>query len=73
MDAESEGSGTGGWKVQGLQDMSFTLLGLKDSMEDWNELLSEQNGFLKWIAQSLDGGLVPSDEEGLEEDSTIRE
>jgi len=53
--------------------MSFTLLGLKDSMEDWNELLREQNEFLKRIAQSLDGGLVPSDEEGPEEDSTIRE
>jgi len=51
----------------------FHHVGLKDSMEDQNELLREQNGFLKRIAQSLDGALIPGDEEGLEEDSTIRE
>ena len=67
---ELEGSRTGGWKAQGLQDISFTLLGLKDSMEDWTELLREHNGFLKRIALSLDGGLVTSDEEVPEEAST---
>jgi len=69
-DVELEGSRTGGWKAQGLQDISFTLLGLKDSMEDWTELLREHNGFLKRIALSLDGGLVTSDEEVPEEAST---
>jgi len=39
LEAESEGSGTGGWNSRGLQDISFILLGLKDSMEDQNELL----------------------------------
>jgi len=34
------------------------------------ELLREKNGFLKRIAQSLDGGLGASEEE---EDSTMRE
>jgi len=49
LEAESEGSGTGGWNSRGLQDISFILLGLKDSMEDQNELLREQNSYLKRI------------------------
>ena len=72
-DAELEGSGTGGWKVWSLQDISFTLLGFKDSMEEKNELLREKNGYLKRITLILDGGLVPGDEEVPEQDSTIRE
>jgi len=58
LEAELEGSGMGGWKARGLQDISFTLLGLKDSMEDQNELLREQNSYLKRIARCLDTGLV---------------
>jgi len=58
-DAELEGSGTGGWK----QEVSSTLVGIR-------ELLREQNGYLKRIAQSLDGGLGAGEDE---EDSTMRE
>src|SRR5882724_12150967 len=53
-DAESEKTGTGGWK----QEVSSTLVGIR-----------EQNGYLKRISQSLDGGLGASEEE----DSTIKE
>ena len=59
LDAESERSGTGGWK----QEVSSTLVGIR-------ELLREQNGYLKRIAQSLDGGLGAGEDE---EDSTMRE
>ena len=63
-EAESEWSGLGGRKDQGWrQEVSFTL-------GDLQELLKEQNGHLKRIAQSLDGGLGASEED---EDSTIRE
>ena len=48
---ESEGGGTGGWKSRGLQDISFALLGLKDSMEDQHELLRKQNSYLQRIAR----------------------
>ena len=59
-DAESEKSGTGGWK----QEVSSALVGIQ-------ELLREQNGYLKRIAQSLDGGLgAGEDEDG---DYTMRE
>ena len=61
--AELEGSGTGWWKAKGLQDITFGMMGIK-------ELLREQNGYLKRIAQSFDGGLGAG-EEG--EDSTIKE
>jgi len=70
LNVDSEGSGTGWWEARGLQEISFALLGLKDGMEGWNELLREQNGYLNRIALSLDEGLVPGDEEVLEEDST---
>jgi len=73
LEAELEGSGTGGWKARGLQDISFTLLGLKDGIEDQNELLREQNSYLKRIAKYLDAGLGPEEGEVLVEDSTIRE
>jgi|SRR5882724_3198668 len=58
-DAELEGSGTGGWR----QEVSSALVGIQ-------ELLREQNGYLKRISQSLDGGLGASEDD---EDSTIRE
>jgi len=58
-EAESEGSRTGGWK----QEVSSALLGIQ-------ELLREQSGYLKRIAQSLDGGLGASEED---ENSTMRE
>ena len=73
MEVESDGSRTGGWKARGLQDISFTLLKLKENMEDRNELLREQNGYLQRIASYLDGGEVFSREEVPEEDSTTNE
>jgi len=60
-DAELVGSGTGGWR----QEVSSALVGV------W-ELPREQNGYLKRIAQSLDGGLGAS-EEDEDGDSTMRE
>jgi len=44
-------------------------------MKERNELLKEKNGYLRRIAQSLDGGLVASDEEVPveEEDFTMKE
>src|SRR5882724_7437226 len=57
--AESEGSGTGGWR----QEVSSALVGIR-------ELLRQKNGYLKRIAQSLDGGLGASVED---QDSTMRE
>ena len=70
-EVESDGSGTG-WKARGLQDISFTLLWLKKNMEDRDELLREQNGYLHRIASYLDRGEVCS-REVPEEDSTKRE
>jgi len=67
LEAESEGSGTSGWKGRGLQEISSTLPGLKESMEDQNELLREQNSYLHRIARFLENGLGPG------RDSTIRE
>ena len=54
-----EGSWTGGWR----QEVSSTLVGIR-------ELLREQNGYLKRISQSLDWGLGAGDDD---DDSTIRE
>ena len=68
---ESDGSGEDGWRVRGLQSIAFSLLGLKESNSERNELLREQNELLRRIAQSLDRGLKASSEEV--EDSTIRE
>ena len=65
-DAESEWSGLGGWKARGMQDIAFGLLGIK-------ELLREQNGLLRRIAQGLDGGLGAGNEEVEVEDSTRTE
>ena len=59
LEAELEGSGTGCWR----QEVSSTLVGIR-------ELLREQNGYLKGISQSLDGGLGASEDE---EDSAMRE
>jgi len=73
LEAELEGIGMGCWKARGLQDISFSLLGLKDSMEDQNELLREQNGYLKRIAMQLDAGLGPEEGEVPVDNSTIRE
>ena len=56
-EAESGGSGTGGWQ----QEVSSTLVGIR-------EFLKEKNGYLKRIAQSLDGGLGASENE---EDPTM--
>jgi len=74
LDVESEGSGTGGWKgSRCLQEISSTLLGLKERMEDQNELWREQNSYLHRIARCLENGLGPEEIEVLVEDSTIRE
>src|SRR5882724_7212998 len=65
-DEESEWSWLGGKKDRGWrQEVSFAL-------GEIQELLREQNGYLRRIAQSLDGGLGASSEEEVE-DSTIRE
>ena len=48
-DAESQGSGIGGWK----QEVTSALLGLRESMEDQNELLREKNRYLLRIARHL--------------------
>ena len=59
----SQRGGVSAWKARGFQEIAFSLLGIK-------ELLREKNGYLKRIAQSLDGGLGASEED---EDSTRRE
>jgi len=67
-DAELEGSGASGWKARGLQDISFSLIRLRENLEERNELLREENGYLQRIASYLDRGEVYSREEELEED-----
>ena len=63
-DVESDWSGLGGKKNWGWrQEVSFALVGIR-------ELLREQNGYLKRISQSLDGGLGAGEEE--DGDSTMR-
>ena len=57
-EAELEGSGTGSsWK----QEVASTFLGLRESMEDQNELLMEQNSYLHRIARCLEDGLGPEE------------
>jgi len=73
LDVESEGSGTSGWKSSGLQEITSTILGLKESMEDQNELQREQTSYLHRIARCFDNGLGPEEIEVPVEDSTIRE
>ena len=41
-DAELEGSGASGWKARGLQDISFSLIRLRENLEERNELLREK-------------------------------
>ena len=57
-DAESDGSGASGWKSRGLQDISFTLIRMRENLEERNELLREKNGYLQRIASYLDRGEV---------------
>jgi len=59
LDVESEKTQTRGWR----QEVSSALVGIS-----W--LLREQNGYLKRIAQGLDGGLGAGVEE---QESTMRE
>jgi len=59
LDVELEKTGTGGWR----QEVSSALVGISG-------LLREKNGYLKRIAQGLDGGLGAGVEE---QDSTMRE
>ena len=64
-DAESDWSGLGGKKDWGWrQEVSFAL-------EEIRELLREQNGHLKRIAQGLDRSSGASSDEA--ENATIRE
>jgi len=72
-DTESDGSRTCGWKAWGLQDISFTLIMIRENLEERNKLLREKNGYLQRISSYLDRGEVCSREEEPEEDSTIRE
>ena len=58
-DVELDGSGAGGWRVWGLQDISFTLIRMRENLEERNELLREKNGYLQRIASYLDRGEVP--------------
>jgi len=51
---ESDGSVEDGLRAQGLQDIAFSLVGLWDNLEERNQLLREQNGFLKRIAMCLE-------------------
>jgi len=65
LDAESDWSGLGGKKDRSWrQEVSSALVEIQ-------ELLREQNGLLRRIAQGSDGGLGTGNEEA--EDSTIRE
>ena len=70
---ELDGSGEGGWRAQGLQAITFGLLGLKESDRERNEFLREHNSYLHRIAERLENGLG-SEEIGVPVvDSTIRE
>jgi len=60
LDAESVGSGIGGWR----QEVSSALVEISGLLRE------QKNGYLKRIAQSLDGGLGAGEDD---EDSTIRE
>jgi len=64
-DVELEWSRLCSWKIRSLQELTFGMMEIKG-------LLREQNGLLKRIAQSFDGGLGAGSEEEVE-DSTIRE
>src|SRR5882724_6340221 len=68
-EAESEGSGKDRWRARGLQSIAFGLLGLKESENEQNEILREQNGFLCRIAEWLESGLGPEEVPDL----TLRE
>jgi len=69
---ELDGHGEDGWRVQGLHDIAFSLMGLQDNLEERNQLLREQNGFLQRIAMCLERtGVVEALEPDL--DSTLRE
>ena len=55
---ELDGSREDGWRAWGLQSIAFSLLGLKESDRERNELLREQNelpreqnGYLHRIAE----------------------
>jgi len=51
----------------------LAILGLKESLEDQNELWRKQDSYLHRIARGLENGLGPEEIEVLVEDSTIRE
>ena len=63
---ELDGSGEDRWRAQAI---AFSLLGLKESDRERNELRREQNSYLRRIAEWLENGLGPEDIL----DSTIRE
>jgi len=60
LDVGSEKTGTGGWR----QEVSSALVEISGLLRE------QKNGYLKRIAQSLDGGLGAGEDD---EDSTIRE
>ena len=69
---ESDWSREDGWRVWVLQDITFSLMGLWDNLDERNQLLREQNGFLQRITMCLEStGIVEAVE--LELDSTMRE
>jgi len=72
LELESDGSGEDGWRVQSLQAIAFSLLGLKESDRERNELWREQNSYIHRIAEWLESGLGPEEIEVQVVDSTMR-
>jgi len=58
LELELDENGEDGWRVWGLQDISFGLLQLQSKLEEnlseRNQLLREQNGFLQRITLCLE-------------------
>jgi len=71
VELESEGRGEDGWRVQGFQDVSFSLLGIQERQDEWNALLREQCGFQERIACCLER--MEARMAGADLDSTLRE
>src|SRR5882672_11494087 len=71
VESELEGSGGDGWRARGLQDLSFTLLGLQEREDEQNSLLREQCGFQERITCCLER--MEARMAGVDLDSTLRE
>ena len=71
MELGSEGSGEDGWRAQGFQDLTFTLLGIQERQDERNALLREQCRFQEWVACFLER--IEARMAGADLDSTLRE